>query len=97
MKFFPTSSNTVWDFEGVYGNGPFRQGIISEHVPSALNAGLRLHPLTRSAFVVDPEGRTSPVLCSELIRVDTEDGPVSGRCGVLANLNGLCDRHDYAL
>lgn len=95
MKFFPTASNSVDDFVGVYGNGPFRQGIISEHVPAAARAGLTYRALSRSGIIVDPEGRTAPVLCSELIRVDTEDGPVSGRCGALANLDGVCDRHGF--
>jgi hypothetical protein len=95
MRFLPTTATDVSEFTGTYGNTRRRHGIISEHVPAALRAGLTVRVLNLSAIVVDPSGRTIPILCSELIRVDTEDGPMSGRCGALANLNGVCDVHDY--
>ena len=94
MRFF-TTTDTLDDFVGNYGNDRFRRGIVVDHVPAAIAAGHTYRRLTRSAVVVDSSGRTAPVLCGEIIRVDTEDGPVSGRCGGLANLDGLCDRHSF--
>lgn len=41
------------------------------------------------------DGKAIPVVCSEIVQVDTEDGPVSGRCGVNAlDVTGTCDAHD---
>src|ERR1700746_2523396 len=75
---------------GVYGRN-WVQGVISEH--------LRPHHVTRRLaggawVVVQPGGHTDWILCSELIQVDTEDGPITGRCGLRVDAEGYaCEGH----
>lgn len=59
----------------MYGNS-WRQGVISEHLrgePTFLVDGV--------LSVVDDYDEVEPVLCSELVWVDTEEGRIDGRCG----------------
>jgi hypothetical protein len=81
-----------------YGDAHRRTGILSEHRSLAAIAGLRERKLAAgTSWLVAADGRAFPVLCSELIEVATEDGPVSGRCGALASDPlGMCPGHTYA-
>lgn len=81
-------------FVGTYGP-TWREGLLSEHLDLFRRAGGVHRPSNGTGAgwaVVD--GRAVPVVCSELVRVDTEDGPVSGRCGNNAlDATGTCESH----
>ncbi len=82
-------------FIGSYGQ-TWRPALISEHLDLFIQAGGTHRPANSTGAgwaVVD--GVAYPVVCSEIVRVDTEDGPVSGRCGHNAlAATGTCDYHD---
>jgi hypothetical protein len=78
--------NTIEDLTGVYGPR-YRQGVCTDHVFHAVqDAGAQIKVLTSHRVVLTgPQGgKTYPVLCGELVNIDTEDGPVDGRCGEFA-------------
>lgn len=77
--------------------GPrWREGILIDHVEAAQRAG---HVLVRTGSGhgwVRPAagGRAIRVVCGEIVRIDTEDGPVSGRCGTPVLLDAaVCEGH----
>jgi hypothetical protein len=79
---------------GQYGSA-WTTGIISEHVPAAVKRGLmvrKTHTLTEWVYDPATTEKAVPVLCSELIVVWTEDGPTTGRCGLMAK-EGVCEGH----
>jgi hypothetical protein len=57
---------------------PASYGIIGEHLHAA---GLESHVIADGRQIVAIDGKIVEVLCSELIRVRTEDGDRDGRCG----------------
>lgn len=62
---------------GHYGRNFDSQGVLAEEV-----GGAPAHQLPGGTWVyVQPDGRASKILCSELIATVTEDGPSDGRCG----------------
>jgi hypothetical protein len=75
------TTRTVHDLTGVYGRGPFRTGILSDHLHIALAAGMELRTGQDGDYVKDADGDTALILCSELVEVWTEDGRSTGRCG----------------
>lgn len=78
---------------GFYGPR-WRQGILSEHLHLVdLLDGVRIVRGGIATFVVDDQagGRAYPVLCSELVEIRTEDGPVVGRCGRTMTDDGACE------
>lgn len=82
-------------FVGAFGPR-WRAGVLSEQLDLFKRAG-GVHRPSRSlgAGWAVIEGKAYPVVCSELVRVDTEDGPVSGRCGENAlDATGTCAYHD---
>lgn len=88
-------------FIGAYGTD-WRSGLLSEHLELFKQAGGTVRPSAGDgagfALIPLPDGGmvARPVVCSELVRVDTEDGPVSGRCGHNAlEATGTCHRHDF--
>jgi len=91
-----TTTTDPATFIGSYGQ-TWRSGLISEHLDLFVRAGGTHRPSrgTGAGWAV-VEGRAYPVLCSEIIRVVTEDGAQSGRCGIPANANGSCDAHDWS-
>lgn len=90
-----TTTTAPADFIGAYGQ-QWRQGLLSEHLDLFVRAGGTHRPsrsLGAGWAVID--GKAIPVVCSEIVRVDTEDGPVSGRCGANAlDATSTCDAHD---
>lgn len=95
----PTYLTTETDpetFIGAYGQ-QWRAGLLSEHLDLFVRAGGTHRPsrsLGAGWAVIGT--KAYPVVCSEIVRVDTEDGPVSGRCGANALARtGTCERHDY--
>lgn len=85
---------SIHDLTGNYGRGPYRVGIISEHVHIALEAGFELATGTDGDFLRDADGDTALILCSELVPWVTEDGLSAARCGapVLPG-QGSCEGH----
>lgn len=70
---------TVEIAEGHYGKNFEFTGVLSDEVGRVEEGARRLPGGTW--IYVQPDGRTSKIVCSEIIRAETEDGPVSGRCG----------------
>lgn len=70
---------------GSYGHA-WRVGVVSDHVAWAERVGARIVRGALATWVVDDEasGRAYPVLCGDIVEIDTEDGPIDGRCGLLA-------------
>jgi hypothetical protein len=85
-------ANSAYDLTGCYGQG-WRQGLLSDHVGLALDLGFRVVTLSHTRRLVCEDGLTFPVVCSEIVMVDTEDGPIDGRCGLVADLDGFCEPH----
>ncbi len=70
-------------------------GVISEHLDAFVAAGgtwRRARSGSGRVWAI-VAGKAYPVLCSEIVRVDTEDGPVSGRCGIAATVDASCPNH----
>ena len=95
MRMLTTATDPA-EFIGRYGPD-WRDGLLSEHLDLYRRAGGEFRRPSHGAgagwAVID--GLAVPVVCSELVRIDTEDGPVSGRCGAKAYAaTGTCDAHD---
>lgn len=81
-------------FIGNYGNA-HRSGLISEQVDLFVRAGGEIRKGNAHMGWAVIEGKAYPILCSEVVRIDTEDGPVSGRCGQFAlPVSGMCACHE---
>jgi hypothetical protein len=81
-------------FVSTYGPD-WTQGVVSDHVHRALEAGWTQRVTAGGRHVVvSPDGYPEPVLCSEIVRIDTEDGPTDGRCGCQVDGAGIaCEGH----
>lgn len=74
----------------------YRPGVLTEHVDAFIAAGGRIRPAASGSgllWAVLPSGAVAPVVCSELVWIDTEDGRIDGRCGFNAGADGRCARH----
>lgn len=94
MRYLTTSS-TLEDLTGAYGLD-WKAGVLSEHLHLAeANPALQVRTsISGVTWVARAGGGTAvPVLCSEIIAIPTEDGPVSGRCGAFATVDGACEGH----
>lgn len=83
------------DFVGTYGP-TWRTGVLSEMVDAFTRAGGAVRPAASGSglwWAVPPGELAVPVVCSELVWVNTEDGPVTGRCGEDATRGGSCAGH----
>lgn len=79
-------------FAAQYG-AAWTLGILTDHVAKVEAAGLTVATVDGLAVVVDADGAI-PVVCSELIEVSTEDGPISGRCGLPVKAGAFaCEGH----
>lgn len=58
--------------------GPnYRAGVLAEHAGTDRFVGRSGRPFAR-----DPHsGEVQPILCGEIVWIDTEDGRIDGRCG----------------
>lgn len=76
---------------GSYGQN-WKAGVLSEHI----RPGHTTHRLpTGTLIVIQPDGSTNKVVCSELIEVWTEDGRITGRCGLPVDESDLtCAGHE---
>lgn len=82
-------------FIGRYGQ-TWRDGLLSDHLDLFVRAGGTHRPSrSHGAGWAVIDGKAFPVVCSEIVRIDTEDGLVSGRCGANAlAATGTCEAHD---
>jgi hypothetical protein len=88
----PKTPSPAWRYVGRYGPevvigddpdfglvyGPVQEGIINEHLHAA---GLESHVIADGRQIVAIDGKIVEVLCSDIIPINTEDGPGTGRCG----------------
>lgn len=81
-------------FVGQYGPR-FTAGVLSEHLERFVAAGGVVRPARSGSgaawAMVGP--KAYKVMCSDIVPVQTEDGTVTGRCGVLATREGACEAH----
>lgn len=88
-------TKTLDDFTGSYGPG-WTIGVLTDHVGAATEAGMLLHTApSGKAYVTGPKGGAAvPLLCGEVIEIATEDGPMTGRCGLPAATDAFgCPGH----
>ena len=78
-----TTKTTAYRFIAHYGPD-WRLGVLTEHLQLVHAAGVHVRRSAsgRRTYVVAEDGCCFPVVCSELVEVLTEDGRMSGRCGV---------------
>lgn len=85
---------TPEQFIGSYGSD-WKWGVLFDHLEAFDAAGGEVRGASsgtgRVWAIVDR--RAYPVVCGELIRVDTEDGPISGRCGLPIEVGPSCEAH----
>jgi len=92
MKLLHPTSDP-YDVMGMYGPGPFRQGVLVDHLH--LIPEDRIRNGQNVQWVVTDDGRAWPVLCGEIIGIVTEDGPSDGRCGIPVEPGkGACEGHE---
>lgn len=74
-------TETIDSLTSAYGPG-WREGILTEHL-HRLGSSIKIAVTTTGLTYAYPAtgGRAVPVVCSELIEVPTESGPIVGRCG----------------
>jgi len=71
---------------GHYGQR-WTEGVLSEHLDSRTW-------MSDGTTMVHVKGRDYMVLCSELVMVRTEDGNITGRCGLPVSPSGYaCEGH----
>lgn len=91
----PTApARTPEQFLSAYGHR-WVTGVITEHLEAFVAAGgvVRQARSGSGAAWAIVGRKAYPVLCSDLIPVQTEDGTISGRCGILAVRHGSCENH----
>jgi len=92
MKRF-TPDTKPEEFITGYGQ-TYRLGLISDHVEMFAAVGGEIRKGNAHAGWAVVDRKAYPILCSEIIRINTEDGPISGRCGGFALPDtGRCSGH----
>lgn len=81
---------------GYYGQ-EWKRGILLDHLHLAKEHGLRVTTVAAGTTWISEGTRVAvPLVCGELIWIDTEDGRIDGRCGLRLN-HFACPRHgDYS-
>lgn len=83
----------VEDLVARYGRDYEFEGVLTEHLRLAPDAVVRNFASGRQV-IVGSDGRAHFTCCSEVIAIDTEDGPMSGRCGgPVFGDDGACRGH----
>lgn len=86
---------SIDNFTGSYGPD-WKTGVVVDHLGSAVEAGMLVHTSPSGAvYVTGPKGGVAvPVVCGEIIMIDTEDGRIDGRCGLPVKADeGACPGH----
>jgi hypothetical protein len=87
---------TTTDIETfVNGYGPtWRSGVLIDNTDRFIAAGGHIRNGVTAMWAVMADGIAHPVVCGEMVRIDTEDGSITGRCGcnVIRDF-GACDYH----
>lgn len=97
MRHLSTQTHAT-DLVGYYGED-FTAGILAEHLHLADPDLVRT--LASGTLVVNVDGAAVPIVCGDVIELRTEDGPVSGRCGLPVDprhggaCTGHARQHDY--
>jgi hypothetical protein len=89
-----TDPRSFDSFIGAYGP-QWRSGVLTEHLGWGEGV-IRVVQTAGGAQWAIPAGggRAVPLVCSDLISVPTEDGPITGRCGVqVRNGRMACEGH----
>jgi hypothetical protein len=68
-------------------------GVLVDHVESAREMGARVVEGSHGRGYVVVGRRAYPILCGDIVRIETEDGPSDGRCGRIAQADGACPVH----
>lgn len=77
-----TNRPALLDFAGRYGRA-WVEGVIAEHICHLEGTGAFTLRFDADGFVsVRQDDTVLPLLCGDIIEVPTEDGPISGRCGL---------------
>ena len=85
---------------GCYGQD-WTQGVLAEHLPAGVDC--KVTASGRLVALRPVEGRKMleavPVLCGEVVPIHTEDGTISGRCGLpVHGIDGFaCPGHQEAI
>ena len=104
MKTF-TATTPAEEFIGQYGNATVRdeegyavvvgrRSLLIDHTDLFAAAGGTIRVGRHATWAVLPGGKAVPVVCGDLIPIQTEDGPSDARCGanVVGDL-GACAGH----
>ena len=90
-----TSTENPNDLTGTYGPD-WRTGILVDH--ERLFHGRTGNLPSGKRILVDTDGGVYPVLCSEVVWINTEDGRIDGRCGdFVYGTDGACPGHWEAI
>lgn len=89
-----TTRGNIDRFVGAYGP-EYMPGVLTEHLGLLPYDNVRLLA-SGTPVVVNDDGTAYPVVCSELIEIRTEDGPITGRCGVRVHGDApTCEGHAW--
>ncbi len=92
MRYF-TETDSPEDFLGSYGVD-YRTGLLAEHADLFVQAGGKtLTTGSGRTWAFVGTGVATPVVCGDIIQINTEDGPESGRCGLPTLRDGACAAH----
>lgn len=90
-------STNTWtngeQFVGAYGPS-YREGVLIDNLEAFVTAGGSVRVGKHGTWASLPGAAAIPVVCGDIVRIDTEDGPSDGRCGRnLDGERGACPAH----
>lgn len=91
MKTFTTATR-LEEFLGAYGQD-WRRGLLIDHTDAFEAAGGTIRVGKHATWALLPGYPAIPVVCGDIVRIDTEDGPTDGRCGLNVTADGACEMH----
>lgn len=93
-----TTRTDINDIAGLYGRA-WKLGILLEHIGHLIGTGTLFLRYDAEGFASIRQGDTViPVACGDIIEIPTEDGPITGRCGLpvhrdVVKTYGSCEGH----